>query len=215
MTRNHSLVMTGNAYDRLPVLEIESHMTKMQYGNFILTDAIRPSYDLMVVPRQGYQKSFYKNPCGDSVPVIIASVSAENIFETFLDLLAPVGDVVDVVLETSHRHGGGEHKDLCREQIDLSILKSFLCHYEEILLNDGCTGLAVLNPETETEVQFDEHKLFYAYSPRLSSFEQILKRHNVRRSDKMRFLTESEHIHTTRDAYLYRFKELKNTLGID
>jgi hypothetical protein len=30
-----------------------------RYGRFMLTDAIRPSYDLKIVPRQGYRHDFY------------------------------------------------------------------------------------------------------------------------------------------------------------
>ena len=39
---------------------------------------------------------------GNKMPVLAASVSAENLFEIFLDLLDPLGEVVDVVMESSH-----------------------------------------------------------------------------------------------------------------
>ena len=51
-----------------------------------------------------------------------------------------------MVLETSHNREGRGHVDLYREHIDLPVLKSILCDYEDLLLNDGCTGIAVLNP---------------------------------------------------------------------
>ena len=61
---------------------------------------------------------------------------------------------------TARRKG---HVDLYREHIDLPVLKSILYDFEELLLNDGCTGIAVLNPHMPLEVQFDEHKLLIAY----------------------------------------------------
>ncbi|NIP86911.1 MAG: hypothetical protein GTO03_15640, partial [Planctomycetales bacterium] len=76
----------------------------------------------------------------------MGSASTEALFDLFIDLLNPLGDQVDVVLETSHSRQGGGHRDLYREQIDMPVLKSILYDYEEMLLNDGCAGIAVLNP---------------------------------------------------------------------
>ena len=42
-----------------------------------------------------------------------------------------------------------------------------------MLLNDGCTGIAVLNPGIPQEVQFDEHKLLIVYGDDLAGFEQV------------------------------------------
>src|SRR5690606_9274595 len=97
------------------------------------------------------------------IPVLMASASNEILFELFMDMLDPLGMEVDVVLETSHARQGGGHDDLYREHIDLPVLKSILWDFEDLLLNDGCTGIAVLNPRTPQEIQFDEHKLLTAY----------------------------------------------------
>lgn len=211
-----SLSMAGSDFERIPKLEIESHLTVEQYGNFTLTEAIRPSFDLRIVPEQGYRHDWYRDEHNrTSIPVLIASVSAEQLFETFIELLEPLGYVVDVVLETSHRRTGGDHNDLYREQIDLPILKSYLYEFEEMLLNDGCTGVAVLNPSVPFEVQFDEHKMLIVYAEDLRPFEEILIARGIYRSDKMHFLTEAEHVHTTRDEYYQKFHRLQTLLGID
>ena len=129
-------------------------------ANFVLTDAVRPSIGLDVVPRSGYRRDTYCDPeSGNKMPVLAASVSAENLFDVFMDLLDPLGDVVDVVMESSHDSEPGSHADLYREHIDNVILKSTLYDYETLLLHDGCTGMAALNPAGPMEVQFDEHKL--------------------------------------------------------
>ena len=67
------------------------------------------------------------------------------------------------MLETSHNRDTKGHADLYREHIDLPVLKSTLYDFEDLLLNDGCTGIAVLNPHVPQEVQFDEHKLLIVY----------------------------------------------------
>jgi hypothetical protein len=208
--------MSRNDFERLPKLEIESHLSTVAYGGFTLTGAVRPSFDLRIVPEQGYKHDYYHDDLNrTSIPVLIISVSAEQLFDTFLDLLDPLGDTVDVVLETSHQRAGGSHTDLYREEIDLPILKSFLYDFEEMILNDGCTGIAVLNPSIPVEIQFDEHKMLIVYAENLRKFESILKEHHIPKKETIRFLTEAEHIHSTRDEYLQRFNELQITLGID
>ena len=214
--RDGSPSPTEIGLDRIPRIELESHLTVARYGEFTLTDAVRPSFDLRIVPKQGYRHDRY---CDEqsriSVPVLMASVSKEQLFDTFIDLLDPLGDVVDVVLETSHGRRSGEHSDLYRERIDLPILKSYLYEFEEMLLNDGCTGIAVLNPSVPMEVQFDEHKMLIVYAEKLTTFEKILRNNGVVCNERMRFLTEAEHIHSTKDEFIDLFQNFQLTLGID
>ena len=89
-----------------------------------------------------------------------------------MELLDPLGFTVDVVLETSHNRHNKGHTDLYREHIDLPVLKSVLWEYEEMLLNDGCTGLAVLNPDIPQEIQFDEHKLLIVYGEQVAGVRE-------------------------------------------
>lgn len=216
MLSDTATAVSGGDFERLPKLEIESHLSIATYDDFTLTDAVRPSFDLRVVPKQGFRHDVYRDDVSRcSVPVLVASVSAEHLFETFIDLLDPLGQVVDVVLETSHQCSGGAHTDLYREQIDLPILKSFLYDFEEMILNDGCTGIAVLNPSIPFEVQFDEHKMLIVYAEDLTEFEKILIRRGVAPYESLRFLTEAEHVHSTRDEYVRQFRDLQTTLGID
>lgn len=202
--------------ERLPKIEIESHMTVSHYGNFNLTNAVRPSFDLRVQPKEGFRLDRYVDEQSRmSIPVLMASVSKERLFDTFINLLEPLGTAVDVVLETSHRRQGGNHSDLYREQIDLPILKSYLYDFEDLLLNDGCTGIAVLNPSIPIEIQFDEHKMLIVYAENVRPFEKIFREHGIHRNDRMRFLTEAEHVHTTRDEYYRCFQQFQTMLGID
>jgi hypothetical protein len=214
--RDGTPVTHASSFERLTEEELEAHLGVVRYGDFVLTDAVRPSYDLQVVPSQGYRHDTYRDEESRvSVPVLMASASHENLFDLFLDLLDPLGTEVDVVLETSHNRQNRGHIDLYREHIDMPVLKSILCDYEDLLLNDGCTGIAVLNPHMPREVQFDEHKLLIVYGEDLSDFEAVFGEQRVRCDDQMKFITEAEHVHSSSDHYFQQFEELKTRLGMD
>ena len=156
--------------------QLADHLQEDRYGDFWLTDAIRPSLTRQVVPCEGYRIEMYRDTAaGITVPVLAAAVSRERLFDVFLELLEPLGEVVDVVLETSHDTEGNSHRDLFREHIDLPVLKSHLCDFEQLLLHDGCTGVAVISKIAPMEVQFDEHKLLVVYARDLQPFEGILQ----------------------------------------
>src|SRR5262249_52100963 len=160
-------------------------------------------------PRQGFRVDTYRDAqAGLKVPVLAASVSREHLFEVFLDLLEPLGPVVDVVLETSHDSEGCSHHDLHREHIDLPVLKSHLCDFEDLILHDGCTGVAVIANERPMEVQFDEHKLLVVYARNLTPFQEFLEEHGVRRDDHMKLITEGEHLHSTDQRFVTSFQQL-------
>jgi len=206
----------ASSFQQLSEAELESHLEVSRYGNFTLTDAVRPSYDLQVVPSQGYRHDYYRDEQDrNSVPVLMASVSREHLFETFMELLDPLGFTVDVVLETSHKRRHKGHADLYREHIDLPVLKSVLWEYEDLLSSDGCTGLAVLNPGVPQEIQFDEHKLLIVYGEQLREFEDVLRQRNVVCNEQIHFITEAEHVHSSSDLYAQQFDELRTRLGMD
>ncbi len=205
-----------SSFEHLSEEELETHLAVARYGDFVLTEAVRPSYDLQVVPSQGFRHdSYHDEQNRTSVPVLMAAASSEHLFDTFMDLLDPLGPVVDVVLETSHNRDSKGHTDLYREHIDMPVFKSFLWEFEDLLLNDGCTGLAVLNPEVPQEIQFDEHKLLIVYGEQLGPFEEILRGRNVACDEQLKFITEAEHVHSSSDEYTRQFDELKTRLGMD
>jgi hypothetical protein len=212
----------GSSGARIPIQGVDvnsdqlaAHLLVSRYGNFELTEAIRPSLDVPVVPRQGYRISRYLDAQGDvQVPALVAAVSREKLFDLFLALLEPLGEVVDVVLETSHESGGSGHEDLLREYIDLPVLKSHCCDFEELLLNDGCTGVAVLATTGPIEVQFDEHKLLIVYAEDMEPFKAILRQAGVRRNDRLKLITEGEHLHCSEARHAEAFAQLCYRLGV-
>lgn len=209
-----SRVVAG-AFETLSDEELQTHLGIRTYGAFDLTDAVRPSYDLQIVPRQGFRHDRYVDESNRSeTPVIMAAATEHRLMDLFLELLEPLGSVVDVVLETSHR-SGGDHEDLYREHIDMPVLKSILLEFEDLLLNDGCTGIAVINPSRRQEVQLDEHKLLIIYGSPLEPFEKILIAGDVYPDPDIQFITEAEHIHSSSARMFDQFNVLKNHLGMD
>ncbi|QDT35632.1 hypothetical protein [Thalassoglobus polymorphus] len=196
--------------------QLEEHLKIARYGSYLLTDAVRPAFDLKVIPGAGWRKDVYRDAETEiDVPVIMASQTREKLFDLFMDLLVPLGDEVDVVLETSHDSSLGKHDDLYRESIELPILKSMLYDYEDVLTNDGCTGIAVLNAQVPMEVQFDEHKLLMMYGHDLDPFIEVLESHGLYQSDTIRFITEAEHIHSSTEEHIEQFNELRYQLGVE
>ena len=215
-TRDGIVTRSTSSFEDLSEDQLEAHLGIKRYGSFILTDAVRPSYNLEVVPSAGYRHDTYRDrETGVEIPVLMAAASREVIIDLFIDLLDPLGESVDVVLESSHDQTAGQHLDMGREHIDLPVLKSTLYDFENLLLDDGCTGLAVLNPRIPLEIQFDEHKLLIVYGQDLSVFEDTLAEYGIGRSDEIRFITEAEHVHSSSDEYVDRFQQLKYRLGID
>lgn len=197
--------------------EIAAHLQVDQYDAFQLTDAVRPAMDLKIKPSQGYRHDVYiDEETKARVPVIMAAAGRNTLFPLFMKLIQRLGSVVDVVLESSHEasHNQG-HVDLYREHIDMPVLTSVLWDFEDLLLNDGCTGIAVLNPNTPQEIQFEEHKLLIVYGSPLEPYEFTLESYGVGEEKNMKFITEAEHIHSSSDHYAQRFFELRTALGLD
>ncbi|MCE9561688.1 MAG: hypothetical protein K8U57_06495 [Planctomycetes bacterium] len=186
-----------------------------RYGEFTLPDAIRPGPGVPIRPREGYRVDIFRDrEAKVRLPMLSAAVSAERLFDTFLALMEPLGEVVHVVLESSHEAASDNHTDLRRDHIDMPVLASYLCEFEELLTHDGCTGIAVLAPSQSIEVQFDEHKLFHIYAADLKPFKRVLRRAGLRRRKLLPLISEAEHLHHTTDSYADDFQQLAMRLGV-
>lgn len=97
----------------------------------------------------------------------------------------------------------------------MPVLKSTLYDFEDLLLHDGCSGLAVLNPNIPMEIQFDEHKLLILYGHELVDFEDILDDYGLPCREDIKFITEAEHVHSSTEEFSRKFEQMKFRLGID
>ena len=205
-----------NSFESITDSQLAAHLQVNQYDTFQLTDAVRPSLDLKIKPTQGYRHDLYVDEESNSkVPVIMAAATRDQLFPLFMKLVQKLGSVVDVVLESSHDQANGGHLDFYREHIDMPVLTSILWDYEDLLLNDGCTGIAVLNPHIPQEIQFEEHKLLIVYGSPLEHYEFMLENEGVHENQQMKFITEAEHVHSSSEKYAKRFEELRTDLGLD
>jgi len=203
------------SFESLSRDELNTHMGIRSYGAFELTDAVRPSYDLQIVPKQGFRfDQHVDHSTGVKTPAILASVTQHRLLDLFFELIDRLGPVVDVVLESSHRVQNS-HREMYREHIDSAVLKSVLLDFEDLLLNDGCTGIAVINPKKRQEVQLDEHKLIIMYGRPLDGFVATLIQEDVYPDKDIRFITEAEHVHSSSEQMHHQFQILQNRLGID
>ena len=194
---------------------LAAHLHVNRYGDFTLTDAVRPGPGIPVRPREGYRVEIYRDRTAKlRLPMLSAAVSAERVFDTFLALTEVVGEVVHVVLESSHGSGEDRHRDLRRTHIDLPVLASHFCEFEDLLTHDGCTGVAVLADGRPVEVQFDEHKLFHVYAPDLKPFRRVLKGLGVRRRKVLPLISEAEHLHHSTDDHAAAFRQLCMRVGV-
>jgi hypothetical protein len=214
--REGDTARSGAGFRNLTEEQLDAHMSVARYGDFTLTDAVRPAWSLDVLPRTGYRHEWYVDQdSGARIPVLMSAVTRERLFDTFLSLLDPLGETVDVVLETSHDKTNGQHTDLYREQIDMPVLQSILYDFEDLLMDDGCCGIAVLNPRTPMEVQWDEHKLLFVYGHDKHAYESALARNAVPCIENLKFITEAEHVHSSSDEFQRRFEQLCYQLGIE
>lgn len=187
-----------------------------RYGDFTLTDAIRPASCMAVIPREGYRIQVYRDRRVNlRMPMLTAAVSKERLFDTFLALMEPLGSSLHVVLESSHDCAIGYSTEYRRNGVDKPVLLSHFCEYEDLLMNDGCTGIAVMSRKRFVEVQFDEHKLLHVYAADLKPYRRRLKAMGIRRRELMPLVSEGEHLHHTTDDYAEKFRQLCSWVGIE
>ena len=95
--RGDGLSSAVSSFSELSDEQLETHLKIARYGSFILSDAVRPSYDLQVVPRTGFRHDTYSDvETGIAIPVLMASASREVVLDLFLDLLDPL-DPLDLL----------------------------------------------------------------------------------------------------------------------
>ena len=64
----------ASSFERLSEDQLEAHLKVARYGRFELTEAVRPSADLQVVPSQGYRHDcFIDDETKVRVPVLMAA----------------------------------------------------------------------------------------------------------------------------------------------
>ena len=189
----------------------KTHIAIKKYGDFIFTDAISPSYDLRVIPEEGYCHSIHWLENEYSILTLVAAASREKMFQLFLDLLEPLGNKIGIAIHSSHIDHN-HPKKYFNEDIELYLLESIVHEYMDLLLHDGNTGIFVWDRAETKEVQWEEHKLFQIYATNFGPFEEIFSRVLPLR-EEMRLICNAEHVHISSDEQYNEFLIMKDRLG--
>ena len=178
-------------------------------------DAVMPAAGYAVIAQEGYRTERYHNrQTGVSVPALVAAADRRQLLDVFLALLDPLGSVVDVYLESSHTNASATGRCLRRESIDVPVLASYLCDFEDCLLNDGCTAITIAGLRNTAEVQLDEHKHLIVYAWERKIFARIMKEFGLRRCDDLVLLFDVPHVHRTSPEFADQHHDLANCLGM-
>lgn len=184
----------------------------MKSRSVIWSSAVCPAEGVDLPAVEGYRPDTYHNAAtGLTVPALVAAADVGRVFELFLALLEPLGPMVDVVLESSH--AAGHVREWRRRGIDRAVLASHLYDYEQLLLTDGCAGIAVVAPRGRMEVQFDEHKHLLIYARNRRPFRDILRDHGLKRHNGLELLFEVPHLHRSEPGQAATFRQLALRLG--
>ena len=189
---------------------------QLERQGFQWSEAVSPLSGILFSPIEGYcYRRFRDRTTGQGGDCIAALVSKERLFDVFLELIDILGNEVTVVLENSYGYDGDEHVDLYRRGIEAIVLKSALFEFEDLLLRDGFTGIAVLSPKLMMEVQWDEHKSFVCYGSQLKKFSEVLNGCLVERVEKQQLVLDVPHSHFSSESHKDEFERMCGIIGVD
>ncbi len=215
---------SSDSFSNLDEDEVETHSHILRYGDFQLTGAVVPAYDLKVKPIQGYSTHFGSE---DTIMTIVAS--AEILFELFLELTACLGEMVDVSFCYSHEIV----EELCdpedlvfdvfghpivthlREDLDNCVFRSKLIDFKTIILEDGFVGVKVTDLEGQNVVEMDEHKFIFVETRNLSLFEAVLQKFRLRYYSEIPLIWEAEHLHLSETSSSDVYFEMLISFGAE
>lgn len=183
-----------------------------------MTGAAFPSEKALVKIEPGYKVEVAKN-CYQVPLLITANVHRSLIMDVLEDLIDQLGNDLEVILETSHDLPVGSYEDLyvpyCLEPL---VVKSYLRQYEDLLLNDGGTGIAVLNSSTGFQVQLNEDKKVVVYVVNREDLEKakmILESYEIPQRPMLVTVGEVEHYRNLDPAYARQFIEFAYNIGAE
>lgn len=197
--------------------EIDVHCGIKRYNNFVLTGAVFPSYDLQIVPVEGFRYSS-TTEFGEITRLIEISASSGNLFGLFMDLVELVSDPVELVLMASHNQEVYEYpEEFWAEHIDGAVGRSTFLEFEALLTEDGCLGVMARHPQTGFGVALDEHKLIIVqnYGPVEKQVLAILKNYRIPEIEDLKLICHAEHIHSTSDRLRQTFERFTTAVGAD
>ena len=205
-------IRAGTSIKDINDATLDAYCAVDTYGDFTLGKGIRPSYDLSVIPAQGFTYEIADFDNDSAVPSIYASASREHLLRLFLDLSEPIrySPNAQVLIDTSRTDSLASRVELTG--ISGSKLETACSEFETLILDDGFFGMSIVNESGNTGVALDEHNVLFAYGVDLSSYVRTLQDYNVHQDNAMRYISEAEHLHISDENHAVRAKEFIDRL---
>ena len=197
-----------------PVSEevIRTLLQKRTFGDFTFTDAVRPQ-DESFLTQEGYEVHSLDT---SNAPerIVIAAVSRQKLFDVFTELLEPLGELLDVVLETEDEEDESVF-EAHSYGTDRLYLQSVLPDFEDVLLNCGNTKIGVVSTERPKRVELDFHKLLLLYGKKIRPFLQILVENNIPQLIDMHTIDDVDQYRISDTEFPDQIQRMMNELGME
>ena len=203
---------------------------------FELTDAVCPINEFGLWA--GFQRATYFDQVSGVLQVVIINETKSLLFDLFTDLAEELLKIekvkrscIDVVLESRHipddKTGFGKKYDCCdraefftdfvASHVDPVSFLSKLFDFEDLIMNDGFTGVSLLAIAAFCELRLDVHKVISVFSKRPNVAERMaafLKKRGVAQLPiQAHTVAEKPHVHIGHSNYKDRFDQFVESVG--
>ncbi len=195
-------------------LKESMHLMKSAGLRSFFPDGIRPRQFVDKV--NAYKIVEHQNRGEKKRITLIASISRDRIFQTFLSIIGALKDDVSMKLHGSHRMKAHENAPpLKRKDLYRPIAESWLLEdgIEDLVTHDGCTSITLKCKGSR--VRLDEHKLLQISGKRWEMLEAMLIQQGILRDDRIRTVETVPHFHYTSDAFENTFEKFKTLVMAD
>lgn len=200
----------------LPSRLRDSHIVRERYRGFILPPAIRPAYDLKVVPVEGF---CWRMGEGD-VPCALVSVSRGRILLVLRRLLEFFGQRLTWVELTNDRAENSKRHIFSYGGIDPLVLASHLSIFEDFIVGDGAVRLSFEAQGIDLRITLEEHKLLCVTTTRKKyerALVELMRELGIEEKlDMWMIIDDPRHIHLSapRREFSVEFKKLRTDLKL-
>ena len=191
-------------------------LNRSRYGNFRLSDAIRPYNDPLDsqnrarLPIEGYRIG--QNTTDFRSSYINLSVSVERIVPTILRLMAPLGDTVYAVVGD---HSVSAYDDHITGPVSSAEVRAAIVSHSDLVCNDGFSKFAIFNRDNGQEVQLGSDKSLSVIADNLRPFLRELLGFGLLMEPALRRMTEGPHERFGANDRFSRLQSFKDTLGME
>lgn len=162
----------------------------------------------LVLP-EGYVRTTERQGPAVIVRLTVAT-TAEKLLELLLEALAFMGDDIKIVIQSTREHCMRGFETAFPDPV---MIESAFRTYDDVLLGDAYTGVAIVDEIAPAEIRLDEHKTLVVHNaPR---FERFLRAQQIPTRETMPFVADVTHDHLADPELDERFDTLLTDIGAD